>query len=725
MMRLSILIFSIVFCFSNYSQAQHINKLSENVSFYSSFPALDIQKVSDTILDYPDGKSITYKNFEVRSKDFYSHYQFDNENEDGELTVYKVSGRAMPFLQNDFSRDTDTLFIALDTVYDDCSIYIDRENNVGGIAVPQWLNDTLSFVVIDHQIVNIVAILEVGQNRNLVFRENIIFDKQTTISVSANEAVHSIIFNPVNENGVLLESAGGLYQRGYTLIFDMANGGTALVGCSSNYKDFFISDFLGEINLYFSARSTIHSSGHSSYLIEFPKPDSITSSIVLANDPGELVHSISQYSLFTPGESNLIGFGCLNKMLWVSGDYVIVGFIGFYDILSGPYWETHLYMDMQDSEHFGKCMRYYLKIDDEYHFMSPHFDEYNTYMAGFRTFVPDADVHYINNGDSLFFGNGLCYYWPIWSNLSNRIRCISDKMDMWGGNFMEDFKSDKYTIKNEQGLLIAEGSGLEFQVDDLDLEKYTVELSNSACHFDSIVGSSTLIAKIDKTKTDPNPPPIRQIRLTTGDNTIKYRFELGEDVLLYFSAADFLGYNDNHIGFGFQSVVDSLTKVFIKPNDEHNWTNIYCRNIYMDSIVGIQYMANLSDYLAGEPTLYDIKIYVEDFSGNSSEYTFNPAFIYGDYITGLDENTGNPLLDQGVSFLPNPAYNQITISNIGSYDVAGLSYKIVDKLGHDVKKGDLPQNTSINIADLQAGLYFIVLYERNNMLGSSKLLKIQ
>ena len=113
-MRASILLFVIsVFFFFNIS-AQSTIELSKDVSFYSSYPDINIDKTADTITYLQDGSVINCKNYRIINDVPFLDQTFMRRNDHSEFTVYNVEGNAKELSWlTDPSKDTDTLFVVL------------------------------------------------------------------------------------------------------------------------------------------------------------------------------------------------------------------------------------------------------------------------------------------------------------------------------------------------------------------------------------------------------------------------------------------------------------------------------------------------------------------------------------------------------------------------------------------------------------------------------------
>ncbi len=738
-MKSLIAVFIISMVLVSSSHTQSVIELSEDLSFYSSYPGITIDEVSDTVHHFQDGSVINFKNYRIINDVPFLDHTFINRNDNSEVTVYSIEGHAKDEnLLADPAKDIDTLFVVLDTVYGFGMFYdvlIDREINYSGIAVPTWISSTFGYVAnLEHGILNIAAVLPSGTGpyMYLVFRENYEFTGQDTIFLSGSEAIHEINYNPVDENGNFLGNHAGTYSAQFSLVFKLPNGGSvpSSWGWFGN-SNYYISDYYGEtIDLYFGSSITSPYSGDPTYIIEYPLLDSITQDFTLTNNPDNLANAVLNYSYYDKRDYNNIGIGIMLKMVAFTGNYGIWGVTSFNQQAANHSWECDLYLDMQDSEEFGYCLRHmmnYIEDGETYTYIQSYYDEHNDSIAGFLLFLPEADEYYVNDYDTLFFGNGTSYYWSNWSNFSNRIQCYSDNMGMWGNYFTPYTNTNNYIIKDANGNTVMEGTGLEIFADNLEHDKYTVELTNSSCHFRGFTGSSTLVTTFDKSNTDPNPPPLKEIQLLNADNTMKYHFEIGEDVLLKFSASDFIVYDPWHIGIGFQPVVDSLTVVSIKEHCEADWTNIYCQIIYSDSIIGYQYLADLTSLLINDSTMYDVRILVEDYSGNTSEYSFYPAFIFGDLALGIAESPEMDIAYDKTLVTPNPARENIYISNIEITKTSNPNFEIISSYGQIVKRGSFSTNASqtcVNISNLSAGIYFVVLRQGNVIISSNKIVKI-
>lgn len=137
---------------------------------------------------------------------------------------------------------------------------------------------------------------------------------------------------------------------------------------------------------------------------------------------------------------------------------------------------------------------------------------------------------------------------------------------------------------------------------------------------------------------------------------------------------------------------------------------------YEDTIAGYYYKSDLSAYTNLDSSALDLKIYIEDTSGNTSECTVSPAILIdGFIITGQTESYLIPEID--INVFPNPASSFINFQissksnskvDLNIYDINGknvLTKKTIIKEGENMIKLDLTDNSG-NI--FEPGVYFCV-----------------
>ncbi len=289
---------------------------------------------------------------------------------------------------------------------------------------------------------------------------------------------------------------------------------------------------------------------------------------------------------------------------------------------------------------------------------------------------------------------------------------------MWGNYLYPDPKTDKYVLKDLNGNIIVEGSGLEVYAYGISHEPYILTQTNSFTHFNGFTGKSILKSYLDVEEKDFTPPVAAKIYLVNENNTMKYDFNNSEEVILKFSAADFITYSTNHIGMGYQPLADSLTKVYIKEHNSNKWIETEVIKLLGDSVIGSFFRSDLTDYLDNDSAMYDLKFKIADTSGNYAEYKFLPGFVYGNFTVGIDDN----ISPESVNTLlwPNPANTLIhTEGSKNGYHFFINSLAGIKVLGGTVKNG------TININSIPSGVYTVTFTKDGQVTDRGKFVKVK
>jgi Secretion system C-terminal sorting domain len=95
-----------------------------------------------------------------------------------------------------------------------------------------------------------------------------------------------------------------------------------------------------------------------------------------------------------------------------------------------------------------------------------------------------------------------------------------------------------------------------------------------------------------------------------------------------------------------------------------------------------------------------------------------------DSVTYITVATQEPLLLNGIDFkiTPNPAHEKVTVLLPQDCKLQGLHLNLLDQQGKMQKRVPLiTLSQSVSVADLQSGLYFLVLTRDNEIVGSEKI----
>lgn len=726
------LILSVIsFCSLSVVYTQTNIKLSNRVSFYSSSSDITVNKVTDTTINYKNGVQLEKQYFQLNAP--VSSIQNIGLRENNLISLYEIESKPESDESKVISsRDTDTLFFVLDQVYENSAsrLLLNRESSTS-LEEVTWVSETFAYKVLEPCTLNVVSVLRSGigfDDVNLIFKENYVFTSKDTIFLSAFDAIHDIFFDPKNINGDPLSTSGYVNNK-FDIFFPLQSGGYGLVTftwlTSCTYK---ISDYHGVVPMIFGNILANHDSSSSNYLIEYPFQDSIVNDITFTNAPQDFAKLNTEFSYNVKRDSNVIGIGDFTKFINWNGHPMVLGWTSFSYQQANPSWNTTLYMDLSDSDDFGYCTKNvcdYFQVGNKIEYMdSPYFDEFDGLIAGTKYLEPEPDLHLFPFGDLAQFGKGYSYYWSRWDNNSSTISCETDNIGMFGEYFSENDNTDTFKISNSDGNIIAEGVGLYLLSYGLEPGIYTIEQKRLATQFNGYVGTSTLTSTLNTALEDNTPPHIIRIYLQNNSNNLKYEYRAGARVIIKFTASDFTSYNNWYVGSGFQPLEYSNTNVSLKLHDEDEWTDVSYSELINDTIIGTQYIAELTDYILSDSALYDVKIYVEDVSGNSTEHVFSPAFIYGDFMVGNSDDYNIIDSQKKIIIYPNPASDEVIITN--KHQVVDF-YEIRNMNGNLIKDGKVNKNTDlskVDISDLSPGIYAITVYNESNTIQIVKIVKL-
>ncbi len=703
-------------------KSQNIIPISGNLSFYSLNKDIKINNIGDTTLLLNADTKMNCKLYHMSNGN--ASFTLINKKDNNNFDLFNIVGDKTKENRIKNNIESDTLYFVFDTVYGWGTgplIWISKYSNMAGSPLISWKNDTTGYVIVEHDSMNFVVIMPKSFNINVVFKYGYYFSHTDTLHFSSVEATHPIEINPVDENGDSLKYLQGDLKNGFSCIIELSNGGNFYGGFEvpSEYN-FIMSDYYkGKEKVFFDSELANHSQGSfPSYLIEYPIYDSITDTVYYTNNPSGLVTAVTRYNYNYERDYNIIGFGFFDKYKGFTGSYTIMGFINSYQDYAWPYWEGRVSLSMQNSTEFGYCLQHFISYSKQgetvNYLSSNYFDEFEDSISGFYYFEPNHDVHYINNYDTLFIGNGFKYYWNIWTNTSGILHTYGDKRGMWDNFIYTDSKYDSWVLLDSSNNTVSEGNNLEAYVSGLTPQKYTFVQTNLFSHFNGFTGLTTQKSHINFANSDITPPVINNIYVMNDNHTVKYRFDPQEHVILRFTASDFITYSNNHDGIGFKQLPDFLTRIYIKQHASNEWVEAYVNTIYNDSIIGSQYQSDLSGMLDNDSTMYDIKITTEDNSGNTTEYILSPAFIYGAFSVGILKNKFEKPSKFSCKIFPNPAINELIISNLPK-NFKIINYDIYSSDFKKIKYGKPFGNRNIiDVSMLPKGIYRLMIYDKKN-----------
>jgi hypothetical protein len=621
----------------------------------------------------------------------------------------------------------DTLVVVLDKYYEWVSdVNFDGDQTWFLLKYFDFNSNNIAYIELPHDTYNIVTVLiDDFSKTSIVIHEDFIFNSTDTLYISENMATNELLLDPRSIDDEPLGGVSGIHRTLYTFKFSFEDG-WALSSYFLSPSEYRISDFNGSVEMYFGEFLSNHLPHRSFYLIEYPTPDSINSTHTFTNDPLNFAGNVFQFNAPGGSVNKKIGIGIFAKFVDGLGRFWISGSIS-YNNTGMNNWQCTFYSDLIDNDDFGYAAKLYFKYDYNNYccrdsIYTELIDGSNDSMAMFRHFQPYADVHHWNYNDTCFINLGPQTYLPRWSNSNIAINSAVVRRDMNGSYLNGENAFESWAILNEASDTVATGVGLNIPGVIVNEGSYSTVQTYTDCSFGDFKGTTVLKANFNTRIIDKKPPPIRLMYLTDGGNKIRFKFNHQDEVFLHFSASDFKAYDYFYQGINFQPVNDELTEVFVKPHNEEEWMNVDFSIIHQDTIIGSTYLAKLSDYLMHDSALYDLKIKIIDLAGNSSEYTYLPAFVWGDYVLNTSESTQG----RGVFTIhPNPATSKIYLSFNQAKNNAGIItiYKISGEIAIEEAIPMAEKVKAINISHLKQGLYIVSYRDIDGNMCNQKLVK--
>jgi subtilisin family serine protease len=242
------------------------------------------------------------------------------------------------------------------------------------------------------------------------------------------------------------------------------------------------------------------------------------------------------------------------------------------------------------------------------------------------------------NGNAFSFGVGLVY--PLQSFGNSVLPLRPSIYTDFAGELNEVRTQQRFrtttSIFNSDGNVQTTGSRYPQTVDMSVKGKYRIEAVDSTTQlFPTVPRTATVIMNLDSSRSDYFPPVFTALMLFDGAGQLVTRLEPNGGGSLQFAAADFtytgvIGAVTKTYG----SVRAESTKASYRVSGTSDWLPLGVTQVVEDPNNGILFRADLSPLtnIAGARQFYDLKLDIEDPSGNSTSYQLAPAFSVGDEV---------------------------------------------------------------------------------------------
>jgi len=379
----------------------------------------------------------------------------------------------------------------------------------------------------------------------------------------------------------------------------------------------FFSDFssrfkisTGEMNFY----------NNNGYIVNYPFIAGLESDITLTND-------ISDYKTVDIVAQDLSGD---LSTISIKYHYEIEGFISFtstvnhYNVNSDE-WKGKMYLTQDVSD--GIFMSIGLKTS----FIDiPYFMVFKDSIGCSWRSTPLNEDYLVPSGGEMTF-SGIPFYpgSAFWNNFWGRYNICNSQY--FFGPLREtrdsDFYHSTYVIYDSLDEEVASGRYSTRQSYDVAPGRYRVETTNSNNVFKGMRGEAFQTVWFDLRLEDPQPPRLSSLQIRNSEGVPTYQLEQSESATLRFSATD-----NTYPCNIYQPIISDYTRLYYKKFGTDIWQPLEFEELLEDtSDIGTLYSADLSRLTGTDSSAYGIKIYIEDQSGNSAEWTLDPAFSVGDF----------------------------------------------------------------------------------------------
>lgn len=169
-----------------------------------------------------------------------------------------------------------------------------------------------------------------------------------------------------------------------------------------------------------------------------------------------------------------------------------------------------------------------------------------------------------------------------------------------------------------------------------------VELVNHNGYVDGLEGQNKVTMQYDAGREDWTPPTLTMLQFRNTDDDVTDRFETASDGVVSLSAGDKAFHPEPSFGWGYYTIDNDMTvEVAYSPYGKDEWQQLggieEKPEYYYFPEYGYFYQGSLAGVTAqSDNGWFDLKIRLEDASGNWQEQTVSPAFrIESQVSTGI------------------------------------------------------------------------------------------
>ncbi len=561
-----------------------------------------------------------------------------------------------------------------------------------------WSDQYNAQLVMPKGVYDLVALFLGVTSDRCVVKEQVSLDSTSHISLFSTDATNSISFHGVDVNGQPLDS----YSSSMNFLIIGFPDSLLFVGYTIPEvpDSLFCSNFSDRFTL--ASGQTANNGSNTLYNVQFDPLPGLQNSVSLTNLPTDFyVQNI--HANFPPYSGMYKEMDCVN---WENVN--IPGEIAFGEGIQSAIardfmgdWSGKLYLTKNKNERFNFSTSFTAldgpqsKTLFEYQWFTSLPAEVFNDSVGYFIENPLANRYLSPNGGYAAFGHAPFYPGVhSWNNILGKSN-IFDFTDFYGA-FNEGFflsaDSSLYTIYDERSNIIASDTESNFPSTGIDVPPgvYKYQVVNRDYFIRGVKGLATLTCQFDLRRSDADPPNFTTLRLLNSKNIPVDSLSKGEKGTLIFSSAGIASSLDKYGNLveKYVSIAGDSTKLFYKRNGSANWISIPIVKALEDSSIGILYSADVTSTSEFDSAAIDLKIDLQDQSGNTSEWVMEPAYCVGKFGTPTAvvvnaEDNSVPKVFALYQNYPNP-FNPSTVIKYDLPKATHVSLAIYNILGQRV-----------------------------------------
>ncbi|MGE5679703.1 MAG: S8 family serine peptidase [Bacillota bacterium] len=555
-----------------------------------------------------------------------------------------------------------------------------------------------------------------------VMKENVYLSGSKTISVSSGEALNTLSFKGVDENGSPINGHHNLTNGLFFQFKDIKHFYINLIPLNGNQK-IRLSNFSERTNLIAGQNQFSPDEEKTIRVIQYPVIHGMKGDLELKNSPSDFIKQNVSITL-PPDIETKAYFANALRFNW-DGSLAIMNNYDKDNFIRDKKWSGALYLSRDIDVNASFTTRLFVNgpAGDPYWFTTEFFKVRHDSVFCYN-FSEAMGTYYSPKNGTMNFGETPIH--PEWMDNSSKPSLSAVHFNLrpsFYGPLRElrtsDDKYSTYNVYNSQNTIIKTGKLADFVPFDIPADKYKYELKNDHYNIAGRWGKSVFTTEINGVDGIRKAPQINVLRVLNSAGVPSGILKTNEKGKISLTAFMEQG---NYI------VDTSTTKIFLKKNGTTVWEPIKFINSKNDKIMGLIVTADPGKFTGLDSALIDMKVSVtskkryawsDDAGVLKTEWVQEPAFAVGDYFfqegSEKDSSVVIPMAYKLYNNYPNP-FNPATTISYSLPEAAHVQLKIYDVLGREIstlvdqvqKAGN--HKVKFNGSSLSSGVYIYAIH---------------